>query len=330
MRRVATLRRMPNRACRHPARRRTAAAALAAVALALAACQRTPPPSNITPQKAVATSLRLTATGDFDSLMQYRLPPPDYAKWRTEWDRARTAPPPPSPAQAQQFAVIMQKFTAPDAERALMKQFKPQLPALRGGKGSLPIFAGILQAAGSQMIAESPQLGPAQRALAAQGLAALVGWAQTTDFSDARKAQKAIDLACATARSLHVRTLAQWRALDYATAMRDYGILWKGLEDLLHLYGLNVVKSLDNARISAVDQAPDRATIRLEVEFAGRALTGQWAMQKLNGHWYDAALLDAWRAAHPAGAAPSAGGSAGAPAAVAGTAAAAKPGASAP
>lgn len=283
-----------------------AAGALLAAALWLAACQRTPPPpSNVTPEKAVATSLRLTAAGDFDGLMRNRLPPAVYAEWRSEWQNARAAAPQPSAAQ-QQFAEIMRKLTAPGAEAALMKQFKPQLAALRGGKGSMPIFASILKAAGSQMIEESPQLGPSQRALASQALAVLVGWAQTTDFSDARKAQKAIDLACATARRLHVQTLAQWRGLDYATAMQDYGILWNGLENLLRIYGLNAAKSLTDARVAPLAVAGDRATIKLDVNLAGHPLAAEWPMEKVQGHWYDAALLDAWQAARPAAAATAA------------------------
>ncbi|MBS0381932.1 MAG: hypothetical protein JSR56_05820, partial [Proteobacteria bacterium] len=178
------------------------------------------------------------------------------------------------------------------------------LKGLRGGKGqSLPIFGSILEAAIKQIIAESPQLGPAQQTLANQGLDALSAWVATVDFSDTKKAHKAIALVCATARTLHVQTLEQWRALDYATTMKDYGIIWNGLENLLHVYGLDLAGSLSNATARTTSIAGDHATIKLELTLAGKPLSGEWSMLKQADHWYDAALLEAWQKAHPPSAA---------------------------
>lgn len=279
--------------------------ALACAALVLGACQHAPPPpSTVTPVEAVATALRLTSEGDFDALMRNRLPAPEYAAWRANWDAARAAQGPPSAARAQQFAEIMRMLTEPDAEAKLAKRLQPQLAALKGGKpGSAPIFGGILEAAGKEMIASSPQLGPAERTLATQGLDALVDWVGTADFSDPKKAKKAIALACATARSLHVTTLEQWRALDYATTMKDYGILWNGVQELAHLYGLDLARSFTDAKITSTAATADTATVTVATTLAGKTMSGAWSMRDVGGHWYDAALLDAWQKAHPAAAA---------------------------
>ena len=273
-------------------------------ALAVAACHHAPPPpSNTTPEKAVATNLRLTATGDFDGLMKNRLPAADYARWREEWEQSHAQPLPASVAQQKQFAEIMQMLTEPGAEAKLAKRLQPELSKLRGGKNApAPIFAGIVEAAGKQMIGESPQLGPAQQKLATQVLATLIDWTRTTDFSDPKKAQKAIDLVCATARQLHVQTLEQWRALDYAQTMRNYGTLWNGLESLLDIYGLDIAKSLTKADVQNSANDGTHATVKLDISLAGKTLSGEWPMVKEAGHWYDAALLAAWRKAHPASA----------------------------
>lgn len=248
----------------------------------------------------MATNLQLTSSGDFDDLMKNRLPAADYAQWRTEWTQARTQAEPASANQAQQFAQIMQMLTAPGAEAKLVKRLQPELAKMRGGQNqTLPIASGILEAAGKQMIAASPQLGTSQRAMATQGLEALIAWAKTTDFSDAKKAKKAVDIVCATARQLNVQTLAQWRALDYAQTMRNYGVLWNGLENLLHLYGLDLAGNLTAAKISATSSDATHATVKLAMTLAGKPLTGEWPMVKQDDHWYDAALLDAWRQAHP-------------------------------
>lgn len=281
-----------------------------AAALALGACHRAPPPSNATPDAAVATSLRLTAAGDFDALMKNRLPATEYAQWRREWDHRRADASAPTTEQQQQFARITQMLTAPGAETRLAKQLQPVLANLHGGKGdAAPILGGIVEAAAREMIAQSPQLGPAQRTLAAQGLDALSAWTKTTDFSDPKKARKAIAIATATARGLHVDTLAQWRALDYATAMKDYGALWNGLQKVLKVYGLDLAASLDGATATTVTDDGNHATVNLSLTLAGKPLAGEWKMVKQDGHWYDAALLDAWRQAH----APAPGGSAAAP-----------------
>lgn len=277
---------------------------LAIACLALAGCERAPPPpSNVTPEKAIATNLRLTAAGDFDGLMKNRLPPADYTQWRAEWDHQHAHPMPPTVAQEKQFADVMRMLTEPDAETRLATRLQPELAAPAGGKDrSLPILSGILEAAVRQMIADSPQLGPGQRALADQGVDALAAWAKTADLRDAKKATKAIALACTTARALHVETLAQWRALDYAATMRNYAIVWNGLESLLHLYGVDFAGSLLHAKIETLADAGNHATVRLHLQLAGRALSGEWPMQKQAGHWYDASLIDAWRKAHPAAA----------------------------
>ncbi|WHZ19982.1 MAG: hypothetical protein OJF55_002131 [Rhodanobacteraceae bacterium] len=289
--------------CRRPA----ALAAACAFALALAACHHAPPPpSNATPEKAVATSLQLTASGDFDGLMRNRLPPADYATWRAEWDKQHAHPMPASVDQQKQFADIMRMLTEPGAEAKLAKRLQPELADLRGKSQTMPIFGSILEAAIKQMIAESPQLGPAQQTLANQGLGALAEWAKTTDFSDTKKAGKAIALVCATARELHVQTLDQWRALDYATTMKDYGIIWNGLEKLLDLYGLDIAGSLTDAKVGATANDGSHVTVKLDLKLAGKPLSGAWPMLKQDGHWYDAALLEAWQKAHPATAASTA------------------------
>jgi hypothetical protein len=264
----------------------------------------------------VATSLRLTATGDFDGLMKNRLPPADYLRWRGEWDAAHARPGAASATQDRQFAQIMRMLTEPGAEAKLAKRLQPELAKLRGGKNeTLPIASGILEAAGKQMIAASPQLGPTQKTLATEGLNALIAWTKTTDFSDPKKATKAIALVCATARQLHMQTLAQWRAQDYAQSMRSYSVLWNGLESLLNIYGLDIPGSLTAAEVTATANDGTHATVKLDMTFAGQPLSGQWPMVKHAGHWYDAALLQAWQKAHPAPAATAAASSPNAPSA---------------
>ncbi|HEU0277517.1 MAG TPA: hypothetical protein VFQ95_06845 [Rhodanobacteraceae bacterium] len=279
-------------------------ALVVAAALALAACHHAPPTGNATPATAVEASLRLAALGDFDGLVKNRLPPDDYAIWRQQWQHAHDEPAPASSDSAAQFAALMGMLTAPDAEAKLAKQLEPQLAGMKGGAGQpMPIFASIFQASIQQMISASPQLGPPQKQLARQGLDALMAWTATVDFSNMKKAREAIAIACATARGLHVETLDQWRALDYAQTMQAYGSIWTGVEKIMAVYGLGIAKSLNGAKVDVVSTTADTAVVRLKLEFAGQPLAGEWPMRKVAGHWYDADLLTAWAKAHPIAAA---------------------------
>lgn len=279
-----------------------ALALAAAAALVLAACHRTPPPpSNATPEKAVATNLRLTATGDFDGLLRNRLPPAAYAQWRRDWNVRHAQPPPVSATQRQQFADILQALTAPQAEARLLKQLQPQL-ANGGGKGLPPVLASVLTASVKSLIETSPQLGPRQRTLALQVLAAIEAKAATVNFADKHKLTKAIALLCHAARDLHVTTLAQWQALDYATTMRDYGIIWNALQAALRVYGIDLPRGLTTAKPMIVSIAGADAQVQLHLTVAGTPMTAQWTLHEEAGHWYDAAMLAAWRQAHPAAA----------------------------
>lgn len=275
-------------------------AVLGAGALLLAACQRTPAPppkpDNATPEEAISTNLALVAVGDFDGLMQNRLPPADYATWRREWQQARAQQPPVSQAQQDQFARIMHMLTAKDAEATLAPRLKAQL----GDASGRAIMTGLIETSARQMITASPQLGPDQRVLATTLLDTLAAWARTNDFSKPRQAKAAIAIACDTARQLHVATLAQWRALDYPTTMRNYGIIWTGLEKILAVYGVDLARSFNDAKVKTLAQDGSAASIQLTLKLAGQTLTGTWSMQRQQDHWYDAAMLDAWNKAHPA------------------------------
>ncbi|HET7561519.1 MAG TPA: hypothetical protein VFJ87_03970 [Rhodanobacteraceae bacterium] len=314
-----------------PVRRRVVAlAAACALGVLLAAChQAPPPPSNVTPEKAISTNLRLTASGDFDGLMRNRLPPADYAQWRQEWDASQAHQQPASAARQQQFAEIMQMLTAPGAEAQLLKRLQPEL-AGGSDKGLPPVFASVLAAAGKEMINSSPQLGSGQRLLALQALYAIDAFVAKVDFGDKKKLTKAINLVCATARQLHVQTLQQWRALDYASSMRNYGIIWNGVEGLLDIYGLHLASSLNDAKPAIVSIVSDEAVVQLNLTVAGTPMTGEWAMRRVDGHWYDADLLDAWRKAHPAPAASAARAGSGNPAPAASAATPAVPASTAP
>jgi hypothetical protein len=288
------------------------------LALVLAACHPGPPepPPNTTPDGAVLASIVLTRKGDFDGLMRNLLPPNDYGIWRREWDRARTHPPQATPAKRSEFAQTMRMLTAPDAEQTVLEKIRPELADLRTRRGQqLPVLGAILQASGRQVISGAHGLAAGQKQMAEQALAALTGWMQGVDFGDENHARQAIGVLCDTARKLDVKTLDQWRALDYAQAMQRYGAAWRGLVAVLKVYGLDLDASLGAANVETLSSDGSHARVQVTLTLAGKAITGQWQMVKVGNAWYDAEQLAAWRKRHPPKPAPAASATATPPAA---------------
>ncbi|MBS0432394.1 MAG: hypothetical protein JSS21_08345 [Proteobacteria bacterium] len=271
--------------------------------LALAACNRNREPAappTTTPEGAVRAGLVLTRNGDFDGLQRSTLPEADYNAWRAQWERARAAQPAPTPQQRAQFAQMMQKLTEPGAEEKLYKQLQPQLADLRAHRDqNLPMLIGILQAAGTHVVAEAGGLSPAQKQQATQAIDALADWARGADFTDADKARQAIALVCGTARQLDLKTLDQARALDYTQSMARYRTAWDGLKALLKLYGLDLDASFDQARLETLANDGRHARVRETFQLAGKSIVSQINLVQQAGHWYDADRLAAWRASRP-------------------------------
>lgn len=280
------------------------AGAIAVLLLALAACNRSAepvaPPST-TPDGAVRAGLVLTRNGDFDGLLRSTLPDADYKAWRAEWVQARGKQSPPTAQQRAQFAQTMQKLTEAGAEDKLYKQLQPRLADLRAHRDrDLPMLVGILQAAGSNVVANAGGLSPSQKQQAGAAIEALAAWARGADFTDADKAKQAILVVCATARQLDLKTIDQARALDYTQSMARYRTAWNGLKALLKIYGLDLDASFDLAKVETLANDGHRARARETFLLAGKPIVGEISLVMQGGHWYDADRLTAWRAGHPA------------------------------
>lgn len=280
--------------------------ALPAFVLALAACNHSPPPAaqapapppNTTPENAVRADLVLTRNGDFDGLLRSTLPQSDYQAWRNAWQQARAQQPAPTPEQRAHFAQLMQKLTAPGAEDKLFKQLQPQMKQLRTHRAeNLPMLLGILQATGNDLV-QNADLAPDHKQQATQAVAALVAWAQDTDFTDETKAKQAIGVICATARKLDVQTLDQWRALDYAQVMARYATGWTGLKQLLKIYGLDLDATFDNAKLETLSDDDGHARVRETLTLASKPIVSEVHLLEQDGHWYDSDQLAAWHKQH--------------------------------
>jgi len=107
-----------------------ALAALLLLALALVACRREPADLAAVPGDPVgAVQAQVKALRDNDLVRYSRLslPPELHARSEALWARRQAEAEPVDPEDAREYADMMARLTAPDAEKALMRDLEPKL-----------------------------------------------------------------------------------------------------------------------------------------------------------------------------------------------------------
>lgn len=267
-------------------------------------------PGGSSPVDAVRTSLELLKAGNFNGLWKHVLPPEEYANLRSDWNRR---PPDPSPGVGERarFDQAMQQLTAPDAAATLYARWQPKLAALERRYGDqVPILVSIGEAMSKRAVAQNPRLSPARKEQADEVLDALLPWAQSAPWFDPVRARQAIEVAVATARKLDLHSLEQAQALDFDASMDKYAIGYRGLKQVLAIYGLPLDATLDSARLSEVSRDQDQALVRIDYTLLGKPLSTEVRLLRLDGRWYIQDLVENVRQSHRRLARPAASGSA--------------------
>src|SRR5699024_6810383 len=111
---------------------------------------------------------------------------------------------------------------------------------------------------------------------------------------DEEHARKAVSVLVDTARALDIPTLEDAYALDYDGAMARYATAWKGLRQLLDIYGLSLDDTLDSAKVSVLDQQADEATVEITWTVFDQPMQSTVEMVRKGKRWYAANALDWW------------------------------------
>ena len=257
------------------------------------------------PEAAVHESLALVRAGDFVGFWRHALPPHDYAMLREDWSRARAVETPLDAAGQARIDAALQQLAAPDAETALDARLQPWLADAQARYGDqLPLLVGVGRALASKAIEDDPRLGEEQKQHATALVDALAPWAQQAPWFDPEKARQAVGVVVATARQLGLRDAQSLRAMDFDQAMHGYATAFRGLEQVLALYGLPLDQALASARVVPLEYHPPYARVRIEYQLLGRPLSMESTLLQQNGRWYDRDLIESVRRAHQRLAAP--------------------------
>ena len=264
-------------------------------ALALVACQKEEAAGETPAAAAKATSNpadAITATAqklkdnDVLGVIQLTVPPKHYEKMKADW-KADLNKEPITDADRAEFQAMMAKLTAPDAETALMAEAEPELAKFETEMAAqMPLMVGMGQGFAMQAIQANESLSAAQKKQAADVLGAVVAWLQGVQFADRALAKQAISHAVGTARELNLKTLDEARALEFEPAMQKAGVAFKGIKDVLAVYGLKLDEAFDSVKASVISETGDNAMVKVDYTIFNQPLSFESPMVKIDGRWY--------------------------------------------
>jgi len=275
---------------------RFAALALAGLtALSLVACQKedaagespaATAQATSTPDAAITEIAGKLKSGDILAVMQMSLPPKHVDKIKADW-KAKMASDPVTEEDRAEFAEMVAKLTAADAEAALYAEAEPQLAKMETEMAAqMPMLIGMGQGFAMQSIQGNEKLSEAQKKQFADVVGATATWLQGVKFADRELAKQAIAKAVATARALELTTLDEMRGLEFEPAMAKAGIAFNGVKDVLAVYGLNLNQSFDSVKTQVLSQEGDKAKVKVDYTIFGQPLSYEAEMVQLDGRWY--------------------------------------------
>jgi anthranilate/para-aminobenzoate synthase component I len=246
---------------------------------------------NLGPAETVEQGVAQLREGDFVGLLQTSLPADRYAKIKADW-KAKIAAEPATAEDKKEFADMMAKLTAADAETALYAELEPHLAKAEAEMAAqLPLMVGMGRGFAVQSINESSKLSPEQKQQASEFVDAFAKWVEGAKFFDRDKAKAAIAAAVKTARGLEITTLDQVEAMEFEQAMQKAGQVYLGLKDVLKVYELDLDAALASVDASVVKEAADQATVKVAYTLFGQPLSFETAMTKRDERWFGADAL---------------------------------------
>ncbi|MGA9341738.1 MAG: hypothetical protein WBV61_05325 [Rhodanobacteraceae bacterium] len=272
-------------------RKLTRAVLAAALLVLVAGCGNKSEPGT-TPDGAIRTSADLLKQGDIAGLLQHVMPPPDFAKLKTDWGKDVRAKP-IKDEDRQKFAETMSKLTAPDAEKTIYAEIEPKLKQFDAQyQQQVPMYVGMGRGWLTGMVQQSKDLSDADKKQALAAINALADWVQKTHFTDPALVKQALAVVCKTARAVDLKTLDQARALDFDQSMQKMHTGFMGLKDLLTVYGFSLDDTLDSIKPTVVSNDGKTAKVNVAYTLLGAPLSADTEMVQIDGHWYGKETVD--------------------------------------
>lgn len=260
-----------------------------ALSLLVVACSSEPesggPASS--PDAAISSSVQALRNNDISAFLAATMPPEMIQKMQTEFEDARSEP--IDPNEAQQFADMMQRLTAPGAEEKLSAEIKPQL---QQNAAQLPFLIGMGRGMAQSSLQQSQDLNDEQKTQAGQLLVSVADWAESADLTNPDKLDQAIAVICNAARAMELDSLEAAQALSFDDALGKAGGVLGATKELFNIYGLSMDEFLDSVSTKTVNSDDGSATVEVAYSLFGQSYDTEVQMAKAGDHWFSQGIVD--------------------------------------
>lgn len=305
----------------HRARPRAAGFAAAAFAALLAlallpGCRESSTPGQAdggrsTPAAAVQTLAGHLRAGDLAGYARDAVPPALHAELEAAWRDGRSRWPLSELPMAGRIEPLLAAFAAEGAEETLRAAFARQFA---GAERELDAAAQSLALFGVEYVRNEGDFSDAERRHYAQAIQALGAWAVAAPLADAERARESIARLSAAARATDLDEPADFASLGMTGSLDRLKPFFAATKRTLAGYGLDLDATLAGLRVETVSREGDRAVVRVRYALAGKPVSTEMELQRIDGRWYPVDSIRNARATlsaeAPAGATPAATGQA--------------------
>jgi hypothetical protein len=247
-------------------------------------------PVSAGPDAALLASIKLLKAGDFNGLMQNALPPAEYAKVKTDWNKDQE---PVTDEDRAKFTATMTKLTAPDAETAIYTEIEPQLKAFDAQyQTQIPMYVAMGSSWLQGLVQQSKDMSDASKQQAVAAINTLGGWVTKTRFTDPDKIKQIVAITVKTARDLNLKTLDEARGLSYEQGMQKAQAAYGAVKQAFNVYGFSLDETFDSIKPEVVSNDGKTAKLKVSYTLLGTPLSGETEMVNVDGRWYGKDTID--------------------------------------
>lgn len=239
------------------------------------------------PDGAISGSVSALRNNDMAGFLAATMPAEMIQEMQTEFEEARSEP--VDPNEAQRFADMMERLTAPGAEEQLSSEIKPQL---QQNAAQLPLFIGMARGMAQSSLQQSQELNDDQKTQASQLLVSVADWAENADLANPEKLDQAIAVVCNAARAMNLDSLEAAQALSFDDALGKAGGVLGATKELLNIYGLSMDDFLDSVSTNTVNSDDGSATVAVAYSLFGQSHSTEVQMAKAGDHWFSQGIVD--------------------------------------
>lgn len=260
--------------------------------LLLAACQRGSIDEAVgasEPDGAVRLLATHLAQGDLNGFARAAVPPAMHSQLEQAWQSGQSLWPLTGLPLDEHLPGLLSSLGAADASTQLERTFSTQLA---GQSSSLRQTAQSLGLFGVQYVEQQAGYSALQRTHYRQLVQALSGWAMQAPLTDPGLARTAIGRLTAAVHASGLSADGALQARGMTSALSDLAPVQLQMMGVLEDYGLDIRSALNGIEVTVLERRGDQSRVQAVYHLAGKTITFEAEMVRLDGAWYMSQNLD--------------------------------------